>query len=269
MCVPRAERPRFVGTVRWQPHSMRTPHSKSSSRFAASFARSILAGTDWSLLHSSGSVKASAQTPLFSFWFLARSFSLSACGAMASARKLLVKLRKAAQETDPAKRTYGEQMCKKVMDLCDRWESLQPTITTVTADVIAAYTEHERKEKAAQAAAAAAEAAAAPAAPASAADTAAPISAASVSAPGTSDAGVVSASISQPSASAEPTGAAASAPAAATAGSASALLRACARSFASCVLASMLAPRSPAAPSGRAKPALTPTPTTLNTQPPT
>eukprot|EP00277_Geminigera_cryophila_P006789 CAMPEP_0179422386 /NCGR_PEP_ID=MMETSP0799-20121207/10400_1 /TAXON_ID=46947 /ORGANISM="Geminigera cryophila, Strain CCMP2564" /LENGTH=307 /DNA_ID=CAMNT_0021196513 /DNA_START=37 /DNA_END=957 /DNA_ORIENTATION=- len=73
------------------------------------------------------------------------------------------KLRKAAQESDPTKRTYGEQMTTKVLELCDRFDSLQPKITSVTASVSAAYTSHEinmaaQREQVAQAAAAAKEA---------------------------------------------------------------------------------------------------------------
>ena len=74
------------------------------------------------------------------------------------------KLRKAAEESDPAKRTYGDSMSKKVLELCDRFDALQPKITTVTEAVSAAYAEHEKnmaaqREKEAAAAAAAAKAA--------------------------------------------------------------------------------------------------------------
>ena len=74
------------------------------------------------------------------------------------------KLRKAAEESDPAKRTYGDSMSKKVLELCDRFDALHPKITTVTEAVSAAYAEHEKnmaaqREKEAVASAAAAKAA--------------------------------------------------------------------------------------------------------------
>lgn len=65
------------------------------------------------------------------------------------------KLRKAAQESDPSKRTYGEQMCKKVIELCDRFDALAPKIESVSEQVSAAYGSFE-KAQAAQAEAVAA-----------------------------------------------------------------------------------------------------------------
>jgi hypothetical protein len=44
----------------------------------------------------------------------------------------VVKLRKAAQETDPSLRTYGEQMAQKVLALCDKYDSLKPTLASMT-----------------------------------------------------------------------------------------------------------------------------------------
>ena len=47
----------------------------------------------------------------------------------------VVKLRKAAQETDVAQRTYGEQMAQKVLVLCDKYDSLKPTLSSLTEKI--------------------------------------------------------------------------------------------------------------------------------------
>jgi len=53
------------------------------------------------------------------------------------------KLRKAANEPDPAKRTYGEQMSRKVIEVCDRFDALQPKVSTVAEAVSAECREWE------------------------------------------------------------------------------------------------------------------------------
>ena len=49
----------------------------------------------------------------------------------------IVRLRKAGEETDPAKKTYGEQMAQKVLALCDRYDALEPRINEVREKVTA------------------------------------------------------------------------------------------------------------------------------------
>eukprot|EP00291_Cryptomonas_curvata_P004188 CAMPEP_0172176294 /NCGR_PEP_ID=MMETSP1050-20130122/14718_1 /TAXON_ID=233186 /ORGANISM="Cryptomonas curvata, Strain CCAP979/52" /LENGTH=183 /DNA_ID=CAMNT_0012848521 /DNA_START=10 /DNA_END=558 /DNA_ORIENTATION=+ len=61
------------------------------------------------------------------------------------------KLRKAAQETDPALRTYGEQMASKVLAVCDRFDAVHPKLAEVSASITSAYGKYEQAEAAARA----------------------------------------------------------------------------------------------------------------------
>lgn len=49
----------------------------------------------------------------------------------------IVRLRKAGEEKDPAKKTYGDSMAQKVLSLCDRFDALAPGMEQVKGKVTA------------------------------------------------------------------------------------------------------------------------------------
>lgn len=55
----------------------------------------------------------------------------------------VAKLRKAAQETDPTVRTYGEQMAQKVLALCDHYDTVvQPKLAACAGKIDAGQNFH-------------------------------------------------------------------------------------------------------------------------------